>query len=458
MSRFALAVLAGCLSTTSTQAAGYAIVVSRETHELNDWRAVVDRLQEKHQGRVVVCDALADALPALRDPFPTHICFVARPEEATAAFVAEVHRLTRRLDDDPYTDALWGILTGFDATNALAIAAETDPLVVRKVAAGTEIALDCCEEGLWYCELRQQHGMRKRPSGTPEPESAPADTTQALAATLTEYQADLFVTSGHATERDWQIGFRYRNGQFISRAGQLFGKETSGREFPINAVNPKVYLPVGNCLMGHIDGPDAMALAFMNSAGVRQMIGYTVLTWYGYAGWGVLDYFVEQPGRYSLSEAFFANEQALLHRLETEFPELATRNPPPGQTSGRGDGAGLLHDREVLAFYGDPAWQARLANGPLAWRQALTNYGDRYTLEITPLRGARTFDPINTNGSQRGGRPIVQFLPERLRNIELLAGGEHRPVVTDNFVLVPNPGGAGGERPLRIEFRGEVVP
>ena len=87
--------------------------------------------------------------------------------------------------------------------------------------------------------------------------------------------------------------------------------------------------------MGHIDGPDAMALAFMNSAGVDQMIGYTVPTWYGYGGWGMLDYFVEQPGRFTLAEAFYANQQALIHRLETYFPGAATTGDesPPGRSS-----------------------------------------------------------------------------------------------------------------------------
>ena len=76
-----------------------------------------------------------------------------------------------------------------------------------------------------------------------------------------------FVTSGHATERDWQIGYRYRNGSFRSKAGQLYGLDTQGRKFPINSPNPKVYLPIGNCLMGNINGKDAMALAWMQSLG-----------------------------------------------------------------------------------------------------------------------------------------------------------------------------------------------
>ena len=72
--------------------------------------------------------------------------------------------------------------------------------------------------------------------------------------------------------------------------------------------------------MGHLQGPESMAAAFLKSAGVRQMMGYVEVTWYGYMGWGCLDYFIEQPGRYSFTEAFFANHHALIHRLESCFP------------------------------------------------------------------------------------------------------------------------------------------
>src|SRR5208283_4728834 len=164
--------------------------------------------------------------------------------------------------------------------------------------------------------------VRKLAGGKATQELAPADTTQAIVDVLNDYRPQLFVTSGHATERDWQIGYAYRNGQFRCDKGQLFGLDTRGRRFLVQSDNAKVFLPVGNCLMGHVDGPDAMALAYMKSASVRQMVGYTVPTWYGYAGWGMLDYFVEQPGRFTLAEAFVANQQALVHRLATYFPGL----------------------------------------------------------------------------------------------------------------------------------------
>jgi zinc protease len=386
---------------------GYAVVISRATLDRPDWKAVADALVARHGGRVIAYDRLEQARPELARLFPRYACFVATPDEATREFVAEVHRLTRRLDDDPYTDVLWGILTGYDAANALRIAREDRPLVIRRVLAATEVALECCDEGVWYSELQPGHLVRKRAAHEPRAEEGQADSTAALVEALDDDRPDLFVTSGHASERDWRIGFRYRNGSFRSRAGQLVGVDTGEGRHPVRSDNPKVYLAVGNCRMGHIDGPDAMALAFLNGAGVRQMVGYTVDTWYGYGGWGCLDYFLEQPGRFTLAEAFFANEQALLHRLETEYPREARTDPPPGGPTANG----LLYDRDVVAFYGDPAWEARMKPGDLAWDQELTEAGGVYTFTVTPRRGEKSFTPVSTNGSQRGASPSWRSCP-----------------------------------------------
>lgn len=449
--------------------ADYAIVVSDSTHQDASWRAVVDALASKHHTTdILVWDQnVEQVLDRLSDLHPRYTCFVAPPSEAGRQFVADVHQMTRRLDDDPYTDTLWGILTGYDAAGALRIAKTTEPLTIRKVASGTEVALEMCEQGVWYDELVQHKQVVRDKDGVATQKQGPADTTQALADTLTDYAADLFVTSGHATERDWQIGFRYRNGSFRSKAGQMFGVTSDGERFDIRSANPKVYLPIGNCLMGHIDGPDAMALAWMNSVGVQQMIGYTVVTWYGYGGWGVLDYFVEQPGRYTLAEAFHANHHALIHRLDTGFDDLVDRKLPVGQFPPRNllpnatgaamgltgqDAGGLLWDRDVVAFYGDPAWSARMQTQPTAYGQTLTQDGDRYTLTITPNRGEDSFQPVNVNGAQRGWRPIVAWLPHRIGEVKILAGEDLNPIITDDFVLIPNPRDCDPSREYRVQF------
>ncbi|QDU57144.1 hypothetical protein [Aeoliella mucimassa] len=436
------ALLLAVLPASFTLASDYVVVVSQATSDDAAWKQVVDTLVEKHEATVVTyTDSLEQAKATLVESHPRYTCFVAQSKEATKEFVAAVHQLTREYDDDPYTDTRWGILTGYDADSALAIAKTTEPLVIRKVASGTEVALEMCHEGKCFDELVKGKLVVKQPDGEAELTEGPADSTKALVDTLNDYQPDLFVTSGHATERNWQIGFRYQNGYFLSKAGQMVGRDTAGDIHEVDSPNVKVYLPIGNCLMGNIDGPDAMALAWMNDAGVRQMIGYTVPTWFGYAGWGCLDYFVEQPGRYTFNEAFLANQLALVHKLETTNE----------------DRRGLEYDRDTLAFYGDPAWEARMQSADCAYDQQLTVDGDVYTLRITPARGAKSFEPVNTNGSQRGYRPIIAFLPERMQEATVLTGADLNPVVTDDFVLVPNPRTVEEGRVYEVVFKAKPV-
>ncbi len=137
--------------------------------------------------------------------------------------------------------------------------------------------------------------------------------------------------------------------------------------------------------MGHIDGPDAMALAFMNSAGVRQMMGYTVPTWYGYGGWGCLDYFVEQPGRYTFVEAFFANQHALIDRLETNFPDLARLDTP--RARGRQESS---HSRMRPGTRGSPNKMALACCMTAMWWHC-----------TAILRGTRSWHPESSRMSNR---------------------------------------------------------
>ncbi len=454
-------------------ASDYAVVVSAQTAADPGWQAVVAALVSKHHATTLrFTNSVTEALPALQKQFPRYACFVATPAEATREFVAQVSRLTRQLDEDPYTDCFWGILTGYDAANALAIARQKTPLTIRKVAGATEVALDMVEEGVWYCELNRNKLVRKVRGGAPVQLKGPDDTTEALVRVLNEERPDLFVASGHASEHDWMLGYRYPDGFFKHADGHLFGADTQNRKFTVASPNPKIFMPVGNCLTGHLVGRDCMATAWMNSAGVCQMLGYTVTSWYGYAGWGVLDYFVEQPGRYTFNEAFFANQHALIYRLKTCFPEMLDQSPDAGKSAAvqpkvgaaataagltADDARGLVYDRDVVAFYGDPAWVARMADRPKAFEQTLTVKKGTFTFEVKPNRGADSFKPINTNGSQRGGRPFIAYLPHRVRDVKVVAGAELNPVITDDFILVPNPGQCDPAKSYRVVFTASPI-
>ncbi len=437
-------------------AADYVVVISAATSADAPWRAVADNLAKKHGGEVVECKLspleLREKLAGKHAP--RWLAWVARPQELGPGPVAAMHRLARGLDADPYADCRWGIVTGGSAAVAARVVAETPPLVVREVGASTSFASECVTSGRWFSEFKAGEIWLKEPGGKAHLVAGDADSVPAIVRYLNEAKPDCFITSGHASEHDWQPGYGFRDGTFAAKLGTLTGLALDGSTHPVNSPNPKIFLAVGNCRAGNIPASDdCMMLAWIGSAGARQSIGYTVNTWFGYAGWGVLDYFLDQPGRFTLAEAFLANHHALVWQLGQLDKALPTKDVEPGTTIGSGQAAGLLHDRDVTVFYGDPKWEARMAPGPLRWSESLTETKTgEFTWKIVPQAGRETFATVDSNGSTRGGRPLIVFLPRRFAALELVEGERWKPVLADDFVLLPNPGTAA-DPPAEIVIR-----
>ena len=427
------------------------------------WQAVVDGLAKKHGAPIVTYEKnVAEVREKLAALAPRYVGFVARPSEAGSQYVIDIHRMLRKLNDDPYTDAVWGIITGRTAEDALKIVEQTEPLVIRKGAAGTGIPLDKFVEARAYSEGEAGAVQIKTADGKIEKVKGPQDSTKALVDVFNDFKTDLFFTSGHASERNWQIGYSYANGYFVCKKGVLYGMDMQKKLFKIDSPNPKVYLPLGNCLMGHVADEESMALAFMGSGGVRQMCGYVVPTWFGYGGWGIQDYFFVQPGRFSFAESVYLNNQALLNRLEREFPaqahadidtlgmehdrnwfgKTAAQLGITGNVSGKDkDLMGLLYDRDVVAFYGDPKWDARMTPGELPWTQTLTEKEGTFTFELTATKSAKP------------GRPPAAMLARRIGKTQIVEGKEFEPVVGAWFVMLPKVTEIEAGKTIRVVFK-----
>lgn len=65
---------------------------------------------------------------------------------------------------------------------------------------------------------------------------------------------------GRATQHDWRVDDDFKAGAFKVADGRLVGVTLDGERLPVDSGNPKVWLAVGNCLLGGIDGRDSMAL------------------------------------------------------------------------------------------------------------------------------------------------------------------------------------------------------
>ena len=81
-----------------------------------------------------------------------------------------------------------------------------------------------------------------------------------------------------------------------------------------------------------------------------------------------------------------------------------------------------------------------------------------YTLTVTPRTGNQSYEPINTNGSQRGGRPILQFpTSQNRRRHDRREGRELNPVITDDFVLIQNQIAKQFQEPIILKFRARPI-
>jgi zinc protease len=195
------------------------------------------------------------------------------------------------------------------------------------------------------------------------------------------------------------------------------------------------------------------------------MIGYVVSTWYGKGGWGTRDYFFGNPGRYTLTEAFYFNNQTLTHQLETRFPKTARTEFNEWNIEGNPrligklaaslgyrswnndvkDNVGLLWDRDTVAFYGDPAWEARLASRTLPFDQKLTVENGVYTFQIDASQDCSA------------ARQPAMLLPHRIKQVEILQGEQFAPLVTDNFIILMKPGEFERGKTYRVVFRAERI-
>jgi len=438
----------------------YAIVVSKSTYEKEEWRQVVDALRHKHNGEVFQYEKDVMEVQAPLAKFsPWYVCFVVRPEEMVKPanepfrpnpFVEKVYHLTRCLDDDPYGDAIWGILTGYEPEDALRIARHKTPLMVKRGLGAFCAWLDRIKEGICFSEITDGKYMVKDATTgwkVMEKSDGPVDVTALFVGEINKNNVDVVWTSSHATERDFS-GFRHNRptGRIVPRNGRLVAIDLKGQQYEITTTNPKVYMPAGNCLIGNISGRECMALAWMRS-GAYQMYGYTVPTGYGYMGWRTADFFMCHGGKFTLAEAFYATNQCLLFNLEKK---LVTE---PRDRYGH-----EVNDKNTVAFYGDPAWEVRVdvpkdAPKPI-WEVEFErrSVGEKVEFEAV----VRFNEDVDFSGGHRY-YPVFAFLPSRVGGVEVVDSGDADAFeITDNFLIVRYKGLVKKGTVKRLVFKAKI--
>ena len=420
----------------------YVIVTSLKTRSL--WPRAVEALQLKYEQkwpgmvRLVeynTADGVRSCLSSLREHLPSYTCFIEHHSLCSKKFVRDVNELTRELDTScPYGDTLWGIMTGYVEEDIL-FALKQPPLVLGRATGNSPQGCSKFQSGVWFSEGEKGVAFRKeKGSDAVQREKCPNDATanfvEELSASrnaLEDSGVDFVVTSGHATEKDLQMGYSFRSGCLRCNKGQLYGCPLDSEEHHVIKRNeaPKVLSAAGNCLMAHIADENSMALGWMHSACVVQMSGYIVGTWFGYGGWGVHNYLFSEPGALTFSEAFFANQQALLYTLNSKYGE--------GQEQNTREYEGLVYDRNNVVFYGDPAWAASLDKESSPPGNYSHSHSQRRAVQNATGWTEWEYH-LTTNKPGQWDRPPVFVFPSRAKDVKLVSG---KAVLTCRFLLLP---------------------
>lgn len=453
----------------------YLVLASAAVMNDAEWQAVANSLAEKHNADIVTFEAAPrEALEAIREAYPRYVAIVDMPENVGRDYVIDLHHLCREVDDDIYGDFLWGIITGYDAQAAQRMVDNsTEPLVIKDAVA-TIMELNSAkwfDNYAWVDDhTRGLWGYKNGRDGEIVTDTvAPEQVLHKFTELYEAYDPDLVVTAAHATQQNLEMP--YSLGNLRPRNGELYADDRfSEDEWPlVESGKRRVYTAVGNCLIGDVNNTrESMAIAWMNGSNAATMIGYVVTTWHGRAGWGALKYWVTSPDRYTLAEAVYLNQQDLLHQHNERTPELLGQMYDFSSDSfwdelsmagerleevlGREidfnaaedwDMIGFWHDRDVLAYYGDPKWNVML--------QAVDNERD-YTVTsrvdggkcIVTVTTAENFSLERMQGDKFKQEhvldlPFSYFFPERVANPRLADGQEWDAVLDENFLLVYNP-------------------
>lgn len=463
---FMLMMLATMLQAQN-KVTNYVIAVSEAVTNDAGWMRVVDELQKLHPHAVVINyqDSLKQLLPSLQELRPRYLTVIEKPENINRDFVVEGNRMTRTIDDDIYDDYIWGIITGYSSEDAIrTIRQSAEPFVIKSALSSiTEL-----NSGEWFDKfawvddhVRGRWGEKKNPL-----DSVDIYNTDTLSNLLSifhkkweEIDPDLIVTASHATQNNLEMP--YSVGNIVAKDGQLYAKYKEP-EAIASTNKPRIYFPVGNCLIGDMNNStQSMAAAFLSSGGATAMIGYVVSTWYGRNGWGALKYFLANPGKHTLAEAAFLNRQDMLtqeyrkdprylyvvpnfetfgdaaHRdIHNKMKKLQSENPTV-------DDIGFSFDRDVVVYYGDPAWNAKsqsVLHTP-SYQINLDKKGNKYTVTLT-TEDSFSMDKVKGKGFKEEhvkDIPLAYFFPERIFNPNVVENTSSLDIAFDeNFLLIYN--------------------
>ena len=352
-----------------------------------------------------------ETFEALRKHKPRYVAFVIRPEELNDKTIKRLKRMMCQIDSDPYEDAIWGIVTGPTAKDAMRVATSKEPRTISSILATTGVGKDLVKGPVAVISDANPPGewWIKDSSGKVSRGKTDGDTSHLFAEVWRKSDPELLVTSSHASERNLEMPFSrgnivaydgkfgaVKNLQMIDYStGQAKVKKIDGASVAALAAprREKVWIAPGNCLIANHKPGDDMIMTALGFGRVNQFVGYIKTTWYGEIGWNTWRYFGSY--KYPLNESWYAANQLLIKKLESKM-EMQPR-----------DRSGLIWDFDGTVFYGNP-------------RRAVSLEGDGPAV-----------------ASKKGDLPLLIVFPEAKNGRKLVSAPKGFKVfVADDFAFV----------------------
>jgi hypothetical protein len=385
---------------------------------------------------------------------PTYIGFVARPvTECNTSFVTAVSQLSRALDADPYGDAYWGVITGFDAADALR--AISEPLVVKTVILGSNgIAYEPplqryyqalgmpCEsytktdylfpnvKGQVYSVEQRPEDQKDRTNLIAKWLNAPTLSIAVSGKGTIAGTFDCLITGGHGNINVWQMHYSDAGteGYLRSSNGQLTGAPYSGSSIAINSPTPKVFWHASNCLMATPDNINNWVYAAFHTGHAVQLFGFIPEASTGdeFMAWGVFDRVTKFAGKYTLPQSHFICNNNAQFELR--------------HSTGLFNQNGVRSYMDATLVYGDPAADVTF----YSFGDSARSYKESFSF-TTDAQGTTTFDYSITamthtlefgQGYCYQFRPVF-FMPVRIdaATVSIVQNDGSTADITDNLVL-----------------------
>lgn len=268
----------------------YVVLVSEKTFAKKDWKTAVNKFISRYKGKRVVwrgndVDAARDELKKAN---PRYVAVIAAPEEIDRVFVAKLHRLSRAMNDDPYGDFLWGIVTGRDGAAAATLLAKDKPLILDRAIGTTNFDQARFKKSFFITDwgAREFVETTNYVSSGKTPAPAGVEMTSMFADRWKDIRPQFIISASHATEFNLEMPFSEgalasAGTEFylvekpqMSRFFQCLGREGALADFAKNdklkklpkTQDDKVWIAAGNCLFGDVmRSPISMAVTVLSA-------------------------------------------------------------------------------------------------------------------------------------------------------------------------------------------------